>query len=55
MLLRLARAAWLAPIDGTEALEAGHGCLRHDSLERTVAEAIDAVVLPGFAHVGVRP
>jgi hypothetical protein len=53
VLLRLARAAWRAPIPDTVGLEAGHGCLTEASSLATVTEALERIVLPGFEGLGL--
>lgn len=52
-LLRAVRNAWLDPRDSPDVDHPEHGCLPHASLAPIVEAAIESLILPGFAHVGV--
>jgi hypothetical protein len=54
--VRAARSAWQArAAELPEALPAGHGCLPRAALLHVVDCALEELVLPGFAHLGVDP
>jgi len=54
MLVRLAREAWTAPSLVPSGLPLGHGWLPDPRVASLFDEVIADVVLPGFAHLGVK-
>jgi hypothetical protein len=52
-LLRLARAAWLGPATERDFDCPEHGCLGRHRHPAIVEAAIQELILPGFAHLGV--
>jgi len=55
-LLRVARERWLARAEELpEVLPRGHGCLPRREVVEVVEHALQSLVLPGFAHVGLDP
>lgn len=52
-LLRAVRHAWLDPRDSPDVDRPEHGCLPHAALAPIVEAAIESLILPGFAHVGI--
>lgn len=52
-LVRTALQHWLDPRDYPTGLPEGYGCLNHGALTSAVLSAFDALVLPGFEHLGI--
>ncbi|HEU5075783.1 MAG TPA: hypothetical protein VFU02_16435, partial [Polyangiaceae bacterium] len=44
---------WLDPHDYPTRLPEGYGCIDHASLRSAVLAALEALVLPGFEHLGI--
>jgi len=52
-LVRIAWQAWLGPGADCDADEPEHGCLPRHARLPLVREALEAMILPGFEHVGI--
>jgi hypothetical protein len=55
-LVEIVREAWMRRADDLpRTIPAGHGCIGGAELPEVIDRALTELVLPGFAHVGVRP